>query len=380
MTKVPPYQICKKLVLDTSDPEIEFDEGGVCRQFHDFQANVMPNWFPDQEGERRLREIMSKMKEDGKGKQFDCIVGMSGGADSSYMLHRMVSDYGIRPLVFHVDAGWNTEISVHNINCMIDKLGLDLYTEVIDWEEVRNFQLAMFKSGLPNIDSPQDIAFIGVLFQFANRFNIKYILNGGNIATECVNYPIQYYYYADMALVNDVLRRFGQIKMETYPFTSAFLRKIYMPFVKGIQMIKPLNYMPYVKSEAMAELESTYGWKPYSQKHFESRFTRFFEGYWLPKRFGYDARRVQLSSMILSGQMTRDDALAVLEQPPYDPDMAWQDFEYISKKLRISTEELSGYLEMPKRYFWDYRNQRRFFELGEKLLIRFAKTRRGGAF
>lgn len=327
-----------------------------------------------------LQEQVDRIKAAGKGKEFDCLMGMSGGADSSYMLHKMVTEFGLRPLVFHVDAGWNSEIAVHNINCIIDKLGLDLYTEVINWEEVRDFQLAMFKSGLPNIDGPQDIAFIGVLFQYAAKHGIKTILNGGNIATECVSYPLQYFYYADLKLTNAVLKKYGTVNMESYPFTSSLYRKIYMPYMRGVKMFKPLNYMPYVKDEAMRELAETYGWKPYAQKHFESRFTRFFEGYWLPTRFGYDVRRVQFSSLILAGQMTRDEALVKLQQSPYDPEIIQQDFDYIATKLRISSDELRGYLKMPKKFYWDYPNNEKYFELGEKILARVAGTKRGGAY
>lgn len=328
----------------------------------------------------RLKETVARMKADGRGKDYDCLMGMSGGADSSYMLHKLVTEHGIRPLVFHVDAGWNSELAVHNIACMIDKLKLDLYTEVVNWQEVRDFQLAMFKSGLPNIDLPQDIAFIGVLFQFAARHGIKYILNGGNISTECVSYPLQYFYYADMAMVRDVLRRFGTVPMQSYPFTSVLYRKLYMPLVRGVKMVKPLNMMPYVKRDAMEELERVYGWKPYSQKHFESRFTRFYEGYWLPSRFGYDVRRVQFSSMILTGQMTRDEALAQLQEPPYDRSLIRQDFDYVATKLAITPEVLRGFHDSPKKFYWDYRNNARLMELGERVLARVAKTKRGGAY
>ena len=372
--------ICTKLVIDTSDPDAVFDAAGVCNHYHDFKLNVEPRWDTGARGRAQLEQAVDAIKAAGKGKEFDCLMGMSGGADSSYMLHKMVTEYGLRPLVFHVDAGWNSEIAVHNINCIIDKLGLDLFTEVVNWEEVRDFQLAMFKSGLPNIDGPQDIAFIGVLFQYAAKHGIKTILNGGNIATESVSYPVQYFYYADLKMTNAVLRQHGTSKMETYPFTSSFYRKIYMPYVRGVKMFKPLNYMPYEKDAAMQELADVYGWKPYSQKHFESRFTRFFEGYWLPTRFGYDVRRVQFSSLILSGQMERDEALVKLEESPYDQEVIRQDFDYIATKLNISSDELTSYINMPKKFYWDYPNNKKYFELGEKILARISGTKRGGAY
>lgn len=376
-----PYQICTKLVMDTSDPGISFDANGVCNYYTDFHRNVKPRWQTGPEGSRQLEIAVDVIKKSGKGRDFDCIMGLSGGADSSYMLHAMVTEFGLRPLVFHVDGGWNTELAVHNINCLIDKLGLDLFTEVINWEEMRDFQLAMFKSGVPHIDVPQDMAFVGVLYKFAKRHSIRYILNGGNISTECVPRPLELIYFGtDMAQIRDILSRYGNVPMRTYPFSSIFYHKIYLRYFRGVKVFKPLNYMPYIKLEAMKLLEREYGWKPYPQKHFESRFTHFFEGYWLPTRFGYDLRRVDLSSLILTGQMTRDEALAQLGQPPYNPELMRQDFDYVATKLGISSDELRSYHEMPKKFYWDYRNQCRIFKVGEWVLLRVAGTRRGGAF
>ena len=367
--------------MDTSDPGITFDAEGICRYYHDFHANVKPHWKPTPEGRRELEATVDAIRKSGRGRDFDCIMGLSGGADSSYMLHEMVTEFGLRPLVFHVDGGWNSELAVHNINRMIDKLSLDLYTEVINWEEMRDFQLAMFKCGVPHLDIPQDMAFIGVLYKFARAHGIKYILNGGNISTECVPRPLEIIYWGtDMAQIRDILARYGTVPMRTYPFSSIFYHKLYLRYLRGVKVFKPLNYLPYVKQEAMRVLEREYDWKPYPQKHFESRFTRFFEGYWLPTRFGFDMRRVDLSSLILTGQLSREEALAKLEQPAYDPAMIQQDFDYVATKLGIGSDELRGYHEMPKKYYWDYRNNRRIFKMGEWVLSRIAGTRRGGAF
>lgn len=376
-----PYQICNKLVLDTTFPGIIFDENGISSQYHDFHSNVLPNWHHGPKGKHQLELTVEAIKKSGKGRDFDCIMGLSGGADSSYMLHVMVTEYDLRPLVFHVDGGWNSEIAVSNINRLVDKLGLDLFTEVINWEEMRDFQLAMFKSGVPHIDIPQDMAFIGVLYKFAEKHGIKHILNGGNISTECVQIPLEILYWGtDMSQVRDIISRFGTVPMSTYPFSSIFYHKLYLRYFLGVKVFKPLNYMSYIKQDAMDLMEKTYGWKPYPQKHFESRFTRFFEGYWLPTRFGFDMRRVQLSSLILTGQITRDNALATLKQLPYDPSTIQHDFEYVANKLGITCDELKGYHEMPKKFYWDYANQRRIFEWGERILLRIAGTRRGGAF
>ena len=363
------YQICKNCVMDTSDAHITFDENGVCDHCHDFENNVKPNWHTDERGRKTLTKIVQKIKASGKGNDFDCLLGISGGVDSSYMLHLAVKEFGLRPLVFHVDGGWNSELAVHNINVMIDKLGLDLYTEVINWEEMKDFQLAFFKSGVPHLDIPQDHAFIATLYHFANKHNIKYILNGGNFSTECVQYPMQWFYYGtDMVHINDIRKKFGTNKMETYPFSSIFWHKIYLRYVKGVKVVKPLNYMTFIKADALAFLENEYGWKPYPQKHFESRFTKFYEGYWLPERFGFDTRKVQYSSLILTGQMTRDEALEKLKKPAYDAASIEDEFNYISTKLGINSDELRCYFTMPKKFYWDYRNQENIFRLGAKAL------------
>jgi N-acetyl sugar amidotransferase len=374
------YQVCTKLVVDTTDPDILFDADGVSNHYHNFHENIKPLWNPMEGGSETLHRIVDKIRKDGKGRDFDCILGMSGGADSSYMLHKMVTVFGLRPLVFHVDGGWNTELSVHNINCIIDKLRLDLFTEVINWEDMRQFQLAMFESGTPYLDAPQDIAFIGTLYKYARKYKIKYILNGGNIATESVGYPEQYYYFADMKMVRAILKRHARVPLKAYPFTSAIYRQALAPAVYGIRRVKPLNMMPYVKQPAMSELGTQYGWKPYTQKHFESRFTRFFEGYWLPNRFGYDVRRVQFSSLILSGQMTRSEALEALKVPPYNPQLIDRDLSYIASKLGIAEDTLRSFLVLPKKYYWDYPNNHKLFRMGERIIRRLTGSGRGGAY
>lgn len=363
------YQICTNCVMDTSDSNIIFDEKGVCDHCNDFYNNVKPNWHTDSIGRQELSSLVKKIKKEGEGKDFDCILGMSGGVDSSYLLHIAVTEFGLRPLVFHVDGGWNSELAVNNIQVMIDKLGLDLYTEVINWEEMKDFQLAFFKSGVPHLDIPQDHAFVATLYNFADKYNIKYILNGGNISTECVRNPMEYLYYGtDMAQIRDIKNRFGKVKMETYPFSPVLRHKFYLRYIRHVQVVKPLNYIPYIKSDALNLLKNEYGWTPYPQKHFESRFTKFYEGYWLPERFGFDTRRVQFSSLILTGQMDRNEALVKLKRPAYDPDKIQEEFNYIATKLGISSGELRSYFEMPKKFYWDYKNQKSMFNFGAKVL------------
>lgn len=363
------HKICANCVMDTTDSLIKFDEKGICDHCNSFYKDLLPNWHTDERGKRGLQVIIDKIKKEGEGKDFDCIMGMSGGADSSYMLHIAVTEFGLRPLVFHVDGGWNSELAVKNIEVMIDKLGLDLYTEVINWEEMKDFQLAFIKAGVPHIDIAQDHAFVATLYNFADKYNIKYILNGGNFSTECVRNPLEWLYYGtDMAQIRDIHNKFGTIPLKDYPLSSILRHKIYLRYIKRIEVIKLLNYRPYIKEEAMQFLKATYGWQPYPQKHFESRFTKFYEGYWLPTKFGYDTRKVQYSSLILTGQMTREEAVEKLTKPAIDEDTVKQDFEYVATKLGITVEKLQSYMDEPNKTYRDYKNQDSLFNLGAKVL------------
>ena len=361
--------VCSNCVMDTTDVAIRFDEQGVCDHCRAFEQDVGPNWHTDERGHAELQRIVDNIRKEGKGRDFDCILGLSGGLDSSYMLHLLVKEFGLRPLVFHVDGGWNSDLAVNNIQVLIEKLGLDLFTEVIDWEDMRDFQLAFFKSGISQIDIPQDHAFVATLYKFANKHNVKYIMNGGNIATECVRNPLEWLYYGtDMWLINDIRKQFCTRPLTNYPFSSVLFHKFYLRYFRRVQVVRPLNCLPYSKELAINTLRDQYGWRAYPQKHFESRFTKFFEGYWMPTRFGYDTRKVQFSSLILTGQMKRDDALEKLKTPAYDPDTIDDEFGYIAKKLRISVDELRHFHTMPLTSYKDYNNQEALFNLGAKVL------------
>lgn len=362
-------QVCTNCVMDTTDSAITFDENGVCDHCRDFEQNVKPNWHTDERGRAQLVAIIEKVRAAGKGRDFDCILGLSGGLDSSYMLHLLVKEFGLRPLVFHVDGGWNSDLAVNNIQMLVEKLGLDLFTEVIDWEDMRDFQLAFFKSGISQIDIPQDHAFVATLYKFANKYGVKHIMNGGNISTECVRNPLEWLYYGtDMWLINDIRKQFCTRPLINYPFSSVLFHKLYLRYLKRVQVVRPLNYMPYSKELAINTLRGEYGWRAYPQKHFESRFTKFFEAFWMPTRFGYDTRKVQFSSLILTGQMTREEALEKLKVPAYDPETIDDEFAYIAKKLGIGVEELRHYQTMPLKTYRDYRNQEALFNIGAKVL------------
>ena len=363
------YQICTNCVMDTSDAMIKFDAAGQCDHCNTFYTHTKPNWHADERGWQMLLASVEKIKARGQGKDFDCIIGMSGGVDSSYLTYMAKETLGLRPLVFHVDAGWNSDVAVNNIERLVDGLGLDLYTEVIDWDEMKDLQLAFFKSGVSHIDSPQDNAFFATMYKFAEQYDVKTILTGGNLSTECIRNPIEWMYYqSDSIQLRDIHARFGQRPLVNYPTTSILRHKIWLPYVKGIRVERPLNFMRYDKAEAIKLLKQRFGWQPYPQKHFESRFTRFYEGYWLPRKFGYDTRRVQFSSLIVTGQMTREDALAQLAQPALDGATVRQEFEYVATKLGITADELQGYLDAPNKSYRDYKSQQTFYLLGARVM------------
>ena len=355
--------------MDTTDSRLTFDEFGVCDHCSTFYKSIAPYWDPKQEKSTELNDLVKKIKSSGKKNEFDCLMGMSGGIDSSYLLHKMVTEYNLRPLVFHVDAGWNSQLAVNNIQRVVDKLNLDLYTEVINWKEMKDLQLSYFKSGVSNIDTPQDHAFFATMYKFASKNNIKYILTGGNYSTECIRNPLEWMWYqSDSIQLRDIQKQFGSIKLKDFPITNILWHKIYLPYIKGIKLIRPLDFMVYDKEKATQELENEYGYQRYPQKHFESRFTRFYESYWLPERFGFDTRKVQLSSLILTGQMTREEALEELKKKPYDENTIHQDIEYIATKLGISVEELNRYIKMEKKTHKDYKSQENIFKLGAKVM------------
>ena len=371
------YQICTNCIMDTSDSMIAFDEKGVCDHCNNFYANILTNWHPDERGRKALQKIVDKIKKEGVGKDSDCITGMSGGVDSSYLTYIVKEEFGLRPLVFHVDAGWNSQEAVNNIEKLVDQLGLDLYTEVIDWEEMRDLQLAFFKTGVPHLDTPQDHAFFATMYNFAAKYKIKYILTGANFSTECVKNPIEWHYHAsDLVQLIDIHNKFGQRPLINFPFANVLKYKIYYRYFKGVRVVKPLDYVRYIKEDAMQLLIDRFGWQKYPQKHFESRFTKFYEGYWQPVKFGIEKRRVKFSSLILTKQMMREEALEKLSKPAYDENTIKQDFEYIATKLGISVNELQGYMDLPNKSYKDYKSQLRTFVWGTKVMKALGLERR----
>lgn len=355
--------------MDTSDSNIVFDERGWCDYCNNFYSTILPNWHTDERGEREIMRQMEEVKRAGKGRDHDSILGISGGVDSSYLAWLAKERFGLRPLVFHVDAGWNSQQSVNNIEKVVDGLGLDLHTEVIDWLEMKDLQLAFFKAQVPHLDTPQDHCFVAALYNFAAKHGFKYILNGGNYSTECVREPLEWHYHAsDVRQIRDIHRKFGTRPLKTFPQAHILKYKLYYTYVKGVKQIRPLNYVPYIKEEAMQFLVDRFGWQRYAHKHYESRFTRFYEGFWLPTKFGFDKRRAHFSSLILTKQMTREDALDKISRPAYDEATIAQDFEYIATKLDISVEELRDLLNGPKKSYRDYKSGMPVIDLGIKVM------------
>ena len=359
------FQICANCCMDTTDTKIVFDERGWCDYCVNYYEHILPNWHTDARGEAEIWRQIDEIKAYGKGRDHDCLIGLSGGVDSSYLVYLAKEKFGLRPLLYHVDAGWNSQQAVNNIEKLVDGLGLDLFTEVVNWPEMRDLQLSFFKSGVSHLDAPQDMAFFAGLYNFAAKNKVRYILTGANYSTECVREPLDWdYHKSDLRQLKDIHAKHGSMPLKTYPLCGIFKFKLYYRYVKGVRVVKPLNYVPYIKDAAMDELVEKFGWQKYAHKHYESRFTRFYEGYWLPTTFGYDKRKPHYASVILTGQMTREDALDKLSRPAYDPATIDDDFEYIATKLGISVDELRSYHAMRKRTYKEYKNYMPLIQIG----------------
>lgn len=358
------YRRCTRCVMDTTDSRIEFDENGVCDHCRNFDKNIKPFWKPQENRFDELEKVAREIRRAGKGNDYDCILGLSGGADSSYLAYIAVEVMHLRPLVFVVDTGWNLNVAVENIEKIVKGLNLDMYTEVVNWKEMADLQLSYFKASISSCDQPQDHAIFAALYNYAVKHKIKYVLTGSNSATEFIRPPVEWLYMNDIVMMKDIHRQFGRVPLRTFPMCGMLKYRILYRYIYGMKRIYPLDYVVYDKEKAMEFLHEQYGWTKYENKHYENVFTRFFEGYYLPRKFGYDTRKNVCSNQILTGTMTRDEALEILSQPPYDPDQMELDKEYVAKKMGITAEEFDRIIAQPNRTPTDYKNQMWMIRLG----------------
>lgn len=343
----PRYRQCSISVMDNiADPEIRFDEKGICNYYYEYQDLASRELRTGPTGKAQLEELIATIKKQGEGKPYDCVTGISGGVDSSYLV-LMAKKWGLRPLIVHFDNGWNSEIAVANINNIIRHTGFDLYTIVVNWEEFRDLQLAYIKASVVDIEVPTDHAIGGTLQKLAYKYDLKYILSGNNIATEAILPHTWIYNKSDFVNLTNIHKKYGTIPFKTYPLFG-FKEQVLYGKGKGIQTVKPLNYIPYNKAEAKETIARELEWKDYGGKHYESVFTKFYQAYILPHKFHIDKRKAHLSTLIFSGQITREQALEELKQPLYTPAELEQDIEYVTKKFGLSREAFSQLMQQPR--------------------------------
>lgn len=361
------YQVCTNCVMDTSDSKIIFDETGKCDHCNNFYNNILPNWHPDEIGAKQLKEIVDKIKEDGKNKKYDCLIGLSGGVDSSYLIYVAKEKWGLRPLAFCADTGWNLNVANENIAKIVKGLDIDLYTEIINWQQMKDLQLAFFKSQVPYQDTPQDHAIFAAVYNYAAKNGFKYVITGGNFSTEGVREPNEWVHVNDIRQIKDIHKKYGKVSLKGFPLCGMFKYRLFYRYIKGMKIIKPLDLIPYNKEEAIKELHDRFGWERYKNKHFENTFTRFYEGYWLPEKFGFDKRRAHFSSLILTQQLKREDALEILKAPPYPIDEAMQDMEFVASKLGLTKVEFEEMMHGENKTYRDYKSSLKLISLAIKV-------------
>lgn len=368
MEKTDRYRICTRCIMDTSDHDIVFDDDGVCNHCHnrDRLAATLP--ATREEGKMRLEKIIQRMKEYGRNRDYDCLLGISGGVDSSYLVHLAVQK-GLRPLVVHFDNGWNSELATKNIENVISSLGLDLQTYVVEWDEFRDIQRSLLKAGVLDLEILSDQAIIATMFRLARQNRIKYILSGHNVATETHLPDAWTWMKFDARNIRAIQRRFGTRPIRSTPLMGILSYTLYQ-IAYGFKFVWPLNLVHYNKPEALALLVEQYGWRKYNTKHGESIITRFYQNYILPTKFGIDKRRAHFSSLICSGQMSRDEALAMIAVPPYTQTELEEDLDYVTKKLGFSREEFDVLMRDTPHAHLDYPSEFRLF-----LLLRWLKRK-----
>jgi len=354
------YQQCKLTVMDNiADPDIRFDKDGISNYYYDFKKGEAAFVRTGKEGEIQLNKIVDEIKLAGKNLPYDCIMGLSGGVDSSYVAYQ-AKLLGLRPLAVHFDNGWNSELAVMNIQNIVSKLNLDLHTLVVDWEEFKDLQLAYFKASVIDIEVATDHAISATLAQLSKKHKIKYLISGSNVVTEYLMPPSWIFNKNDHVNLKAIHKQFGTVPLKTYPVFNSWLKK-YCKDILGTQTISFLNYMPYNKKEVKKIITKELNWRDYGGKHYESAFTKFYQAYVLPEKFKVDKRKPHLSNLICSGQVTREDALEELAKPLYNEDELKQDYEYTLKKFNLSKEEFEAIMKLPIRKHTDFPVETSFF-------------------
>ena len=372
--KDPKYRQCSITVMDNiADPDIRFDEKGVCNYYYDYQEAARKGVLEGEAGKQKIEDLISRIKEEGKGKRYDCLIGLSGGVDSTYVA-LLAKQYGLRPLAVHLDNGWDSELAVKNVENIITRCGFDLFSLVVDWEEFRDIQLAYLYASVVDIEVVSDHAIFASMYKLAKEHNTGYIISGTNIVTEFIMPPSWLYDKMDYANLKDIHSRFGRKKLSTYPYLD-FRKYVYFSAVLRLSPVSILNYVPYNKKEVKEIIQRELGWRDYGGKHYESQFTKFYQAYILPVKFHIDKRKAHLSTLICSVQMTKTEALLEMQKPLYDPAQLKSDKEYVMKKFGLSPEEFEKIMRLPIKKHGAFKSDRKLKERYMNMLIKTAPVR-----
>ncbi len=340
--------------MDTTDPQIKFDQAGICNHCKGLLSLLGSKKYTPENAKETLDLTIEKIKQEGKDKKYNCLIGMSGGVDSTYLAYLVKEKFGLKPLALHVDNGWNSKPAVKNIQNTLRKLDIDLYTHVLDWEEFKNLQIAYLKASVIDIEALTDHCVHATLFSVADEYNIAYIIRGFNNATESLIPKRWTFNKNDLPNIVDINNQFGKLPIKTFP-TMGLKKLRYYTNKRNIKTFSPLNYMSFDRNEVRKTIIDELDWVDFGSKHQESVFTRFYQGYILPKKFKVDKRRAHLSSMICTNHVTRAEALVELEKPPYEEQMIRQDYEYVIKKFDLTEYEFEEIMNLPIRSHFDYK-------------------------
>lgn len=356
-----PYRQCSVSVLDTvDDPHMRFDELGRSHYYHDFQNAYRDRVLTGPAGRARLEALAAEIQRDGQGKPYDCIVGVSGGVDSTFVAY-LAKDLGLRPLAVHFDNGWNSELAVKNIENIVNRLDFDLFTYVINWEEFKDLQLSYLKASVVDIEVITDHAIFATMYRLAAKHGVKHLLSGTNVVTEHVLPPHWIYTKTDHVNIQAIHKVFGTVRLRTFPFMDLKVKKYYQ-LIRGLQSHSILDSVDYNKEAVKKLITEKLGWRDYGGKHYESVFTRFYQGYILPRKFGIDKRKAHLSNLIFAGQLTKEDALADLRKPIYEPDQLERDYDYVIKKLGLTADQFETLMRLPPRKHTDFDYERAVYD------------------